>query len=111
MTMTMKEVKKLKFIDKVILHCHDQSLYLVSIMVGDTEHYIGDGKGRFLRSFNKLELQSRFADLNVGAMVLRHQSPYDEMVGMAPNEGDNTLEVLIGGLAYAAGPKPGDAVH
>ena len=52
-------------------------------------------------------LQSKFKDMTVGEMVLRHQSPYDEMIGLSEEKSDNTLEVLIGGEAYAL--QPGDA--
>ena len=38
----------------------------------------------------------------VGEMVLRQKSPYDEMIGLSEDNIDNTLEVRIGGEAYAA---------
>ena len=102
MSITIKEARKLKFIEKVILHCHDQSLYLVSVLLDGEEHYVKDKKGNFLKSFNKLELQTQFADMIVGEMVLRQKSPYDEMIGLSEDNVDNTLEVRIGGEAYAA---------
>ena len=102
MSITLKEIKKLNYIAKVILHCHDQSLYLVSVMLDGKEHYVKDKQGSFLTSFNKLELQAKFADQIVGELVLRHQSPYGEMVGLSEDKVDNTLEVRIGGAAYAA---------
>ncbi len=103
MTISIKEVLKREYIEKVILHCHDQSLYLVSVIIDGKEEYVTDGKGNFLKSFNKLELQTRFSDMFVGEMLLRQKSPYDEMIGMPPSDTDNTLEVRIGGEAYAAG--------
>ncbi|MBT8147636.1 MAG: hypothetical protein KJN90_12335 [Gammaproteobacteria bacterium] len=109
--MTFAKVRKLKFIDKVILHCHDQSLYLVSVLLGDQEHYVTDSEGNFLKSFNKLELQARFSGLPVGVILLRHQSPYDEMIGLPEDSVDNTLEVRIGGLEYAAQPKNNKLLH
>ena len=42
MSITIKEARKLKFIEKVILHCHDQSLYLVSVLLDGEEHYVKD---------------------------------------------------------------------
>ena len=102
MSITLKEIKKLNYIPKVILHCHDQSLYLVSVDLDGEEQYVKDNKGNFLKSFNKLELQGKFADQIVGEMLLRHQSPYDEMIGLSEDKVDNTLEIRIGGEAYAA---------
>jgi hypothetical protein len=109
MSITLKEVKKLDYIAKVILHCHDQSLYLVSVLVDGEEQYVKDKNGNFLKSFNKLELQVQFADQIVGEMLLRHQSPYDEMIGLSEDKVDNTLEVRIGGEAYAT--RSSDTVH
>ena len=106
MNIKLNDVKKLKFIDKVILHCHDQSLYLVSVLIGEEERYVTDRKGELLKSFNKLSLQAHFTGLNVGAVVLQHKSVYDEMIGLSDAVVDNTLEVSISGEAYAAQPKP-----
>ena len=101
MKIKLSELCRLNFIEKVILHCHDQSLYLVSVQIDSEERYVTNEQGSFLKSFNKLSLQSKFKDMTVGAMVLRHQSPYDEMIGLSEKKSDNTLEVLIGGEAYA----------
>ena len=109
MSVTLKEIKKLDYIAKVILHCHDQSLYLVSVLIEGEEQYVKDKNGNFLKSFNKLELQVQFADQVVGEMLLRHQSPYDEMIGLSEDKVDNTLEVPIGGEAYAT--RSSDTVH
>ena len=109
MSITLKEVKRLDYIEKVILHCHDQSLYLVSVLVNGEEQYVKDKNGNFLKAFNKLELQAQFADQIVGEMLLRHQSPYDEMIGLSEDKVDNTLEVRIGGVAHAI--RSNDTVH
>ena len=109
MSITLKEVKKLEYIAKVILHCHDQSLYLVSVLVNGEELYVKDKNGDLLKAFNKLELQVQFADQIVGEMLLRHQSPYDEMIGLSEDKVDNTLEVRIGGEAHAT--MSNDTVH
>ena len=109
MSITLKEVKKLDYIEKVILHCHDQSLYLVSVLVNGEEQYVKDKNGNFLKAFNKLELQVQFADQIVGEMLLRHQSPYDEMIGLSEDKVNNTLEVRIGGEAYAI--RSNDTLH
>ena len=109
MTVSIGDVRKCKFVEKVILHCHDQSLYLVSVIIEGQEEYVTDKKGDFLKSFNKLDLQTQFSGLNIGEMVLRHKSPYDEMVGMPKSDVDNTLEVPIGGEAYASGTS--DKLH
>jgi hypothetical protein len=111
MKIKLSELRKQKFIEKVMLHSHDQSLYLVSVLLADEEFYVTDENGDFLKSFNKLELQSKFNGLFVGQMVLRHQSPYDEMIGLTEEKTDNTLEVLIGGEAYAYQARDKEPLH
>lgn len=111
MKIKLSQLRKCSFIEKVILHCHDQSLYLVSVILDNEEHYVTDDRGDFLKSFNKLSLQGKFKGLVVGQMVLRHQSPYDEMIGLSEEHSDNTLEVLIGGEAYAADANEDDSFH
>ncbi|MCB5161663.1 DUF6482 family protein [Marinomonas algarum] len=98
--MLLKELKKLTHIDKVRLHSLEPSLYQLSVEIDGQEHYVKNNKGRFLTSHNKLELQSLFKDKTVGAMVLCHQSAYDEMVGHPPS-GGNSLEVPLGNTDLA----------
>lgn len=93
--MTVTELAKISMIDKVCIHSLESNLYQLSVVVSGEEHYIQDSKGGFLTSHNKLDLQSLFNDKNVGAMVLCHQSAYDEMVGQPIGQG-NILEVPIG---------------
>jgi hypothetical protein len=107
----LSELRKQKFIEKVILHSHDQSLYLISVLFDGEERYVTDEKGNFLKSFSKLELQSKFDRLIVGQMILRHKSPYDEMIGLTEEKSDNTLEVLIGGEAYAYQAQDDESLH
>jgi hypothetical protein len=109
MSIIFKEVKKPDYIAKVIRHCHDQSLYLVSVLVGGEEQYVKDKNGNFLKAFNELELHVQSADQVVGEMLLRHQSAYDEMIGLSEDKVDNTLEVRIGGEAYPI--RSNDTVH
>ncbi len=99
MVISIVDLKKLSSIEKVIIHSHDQSLYLVSVIIDDAEHYVVDKNGKPLKAFNKLELQAIFDRHSVGKMVLRQQSPYDEMVGQPLRDGDNTLEVPLGNRA------------
>ena len=111
MKIKLSELRKRSFIEKVVLHCHDRSLYLVSVILDSEERYVTDDKGDFLKSFNKLSLQAKFKGLVIGKMVLRHQSPYDEMIGLSEEQTDNTLEVLIGGEAYASDSSGDESFH
>lgn len=93
--MLLKELKNISHVDKVKLHSLESNLYQLSVVIGEEEDYIQTDAGRFLTSHNKLDLQALFKGKTVGAMVLCHQSAYDEMVGQ-PVGAVNTLEVPLG---------------
>ena len=98
--MLVKKLKKITHVDKVKLHSLESSLYQLSVVIGEKEEYIQTDAGRFLTSHNKLDLQALFKGKSVGAMVLCHQSAYDEMVGQPIGVG-NTLEVPLGNTDLA----------
>ena len=89
-------------LEKVILNSYEQSLYLVSVIINGKEFFVTDEEGNFLKSFNKLELQKMFLGRRVQKVVVRHESCYDEMIGLSSQKDENTLEVLIGGEEYAS---------
>jgi hypothetical protein len=93
----ISQVHNLEKIDKVIFHSIDISLYQVSIEIDGAEFYLTDNRGKFLRAFNVLDLQKQVRGLPYEKMVIRHVSPYDEMVGLPTNTSPNgnTLEVEV----------------
>ena len=105
MAMSIVEVRKLKEIEKVIVHSLDLCLYQVSVLVDGIEHIVTDKKGKLLRSFNTLEIQAMFETLPVKETVLRHQSAYDEMVGLSYEGGTNAMEVPLGNNKLGDVPK------
>ncbi|MBJ7539660.1 DUF6482 family protein [Marinomonas transparens] len=99
--MQLKELKKIQHFDKVRVHSLESNLYQLSVVVDGQEDYVMGDNGRFLTRHNKLDLQSLFKEKQVDAMVLCHQSAYDEMVGQSPSVGANTLEVPLGNTALS----------
>ena len=96
MPMLLKEVKKYQPLQKVIIHSVDQALYQVSVMINNVEYYVKKNQNDFLRAHNPLQIQREFANVAYLEMVIRHSSPYDEMVGQPNKSGNNTLEVPFG---------------
>ncbi|WP_245582697.1 DUF6482 family protein [Oceanobacter kriegii] len=94
--LTVKQLRQIPRIDKLVIHAIDLSLYQVSVHVDGTEHFILDHQGRYLRSYNIVSLQAVFEGMAIGKQVLRHQSCYDEMVGQPSREGSNVMEVPLG---------------
>lgn len=100
MKMALSKLEKYFYIDKLVVHSLDLSLYQVSVVVDDQEFYVTDDNGEFLRAFSILELQRACSKLKVEKHVLRHQSAYDEMVGTSQRKGSNQLEVPLGNNKY-----------
>lgn len=91
--MTFAELQQLSHIDKVMIHSLESSMYQVSILLGEEEHYLTTPAGEPLHSRNKTDLQKLFADMQVNQMVLCHTSAYDEMIGLPST--NNRLEVPL----------------
>ncbi len=102
MPLRVAELKKLRSIDKVIIHSLDRSLYQVSVLIDNKEHYVVDKHRIPLRSFNKVELQTLFSRLDVRRTVLKQESAYDEMIGQPAKFETNALEVPLGNNDLAA---------
>ena len=101
MSVTLKQIAELSSIEKVIIHSFDGSLYLVSVSVNGEEHYlVDDATGIPVKARHHLMLQKLFARQHVRTMVLRQQSPYDEMVGQPVGKDDNRMEVPLAGAAF-----------
>ncbi|WP_194436218.1 DUF6482 family protein [Vibrio fluminensis] len=96
MAMSLHTLEQFFYLDKLVVHSLDLSLYQVSVEVDGEEHFIIDDKGKMLRAFSIVELQKQCANLNAKKWVLRQQSAYDEMVGAPIRQQDNTLEVPLG---------------
>jgi hypothetical protein len=111
MSISLVTLQKIEFIDKVIIHSHDQSLYLLSVILDGVEHFVIDEKGALIKAFNKLELQAKLTRVKVGKTVLRQQTPYDEMIGLSEEKFDNTLEVTLGGSEYDLETKGFNIIH
>ena len=96
MAISLSKLEKFFYLDKLVVHSLDLSLYQVSVEVDGQAHFITDDKGTLLRAFSVLELQKKCANLKANKWVLRQQSAYDEMVGAPIRQQDNTLEVPLG---------------
>jgi hypothetical protein len=95
MAMSLSKLEKYFVIDKLIYHSVDLSLYMVSAIIEGEEHYISDGKGALLKSSKLMELQKMLRGTAATETVLRHTSPYDEMIGGPEKGASNALEVPL----------------
>lgn len=92
----VSKLAKYFFVDKLIYHSIDISLYQASVVLEGKEHYITDDKGKVLRSFKLIQLQKILRKVKAKETVLRQESAYDEMIGGPEKTSPNTLEVPLG---------------
>ena len=97
MYLTLDALQKLNFVDKAIIHFHDQSLYLLSVEIDGKEYFLKTSKNSFLKSFNKTSILSQHPITKIGEFWLRQRTPYDGMIGLSVGV-NNELEVQIGGV-------------
>lgn len=95
MPIRLEKLKKYFVIDKLIYHSVDLSLYMVSVIIDGKEHYITDNNNTFLKAPNLVSLQKLLKGVEARDIVLRHTSPYDEMIGGPAKESSNVLEVPL----------------
>ena len=95
MLIQLSKLEKFFFIEKVIYHSLDVSLYQVSVLIDGENYYVTDDKDRFLRASNLVELQKTMSNIKSKESVLRQSSAYDEMIGLSSDHGPNTMEIPI----------------
>jgi hypothetical protein len=79
---TFKSIRKRNAaLDKVTVHSFDMSLYLVELDVGENKGMlVGDDK-RPLHFRSVEEVRDKMSEFHVLRAELRHDSPFDEMIG------------------------------
>lgn len=87
-------------IDKLIICSLELALYQAFVVIDGEEHAVWESGKKILRTRNLIEMREKFAPFNIGTTVLRHDSPYDEMVGQPVSSG-NRMEVPLGVNPYA----------
>ena len=70
MGISVSQLQRTDKVKKVVVHTIDMSLYLVSVVVEEEEHYITDTRGGPLKSHNAVELQSLLQHANIERAVL-----------------------------------------
>ncbi|MFD2165634.1 DUF6482 family protein [Thalassotalea euphylliae] len=82
-------------IDKLIINSLEQALYQAIAVINGDEHVIWESETKTLTTRNLTKMREHFEHMDIEAIVLRHESAYDEMVGQPPKQGSNRLEVPL----------------
>lgn len=88
-------------IEKLIICSLEQALYQAVVVIDGQEHVVWDDEKTCVRSRNLMKIRERFEPLEIKDTFLRHESPYDEMIGMGDGAPSNRLEVRLGKDPYA----------
>ncbi len=96
MKTTLKDLTNQK-IDKLVINSLEQALYQAIVVIDNEERLVWDYSGKTLLTHSLTEMQNHFAKLDVAQTVIRHESPYDEMIGQGTIK-DNRIEVPIGSI-------------
>ena len=83
-------------IDKLIIVSLEQALYQAVVLVDGEEHVVWDSESKLVQSRTLSAIKERFETLEIPEVVLRHESPYDEMVGQPLKDHSNRMEVPLG---------------
>ncbi len=95
MKISIDEFAALRHAVAVVIHSLDPALYQVTVAIEGQERLLVGSDGRPLRSRSLAQLRDVLARFPVASLMLRQQSAYDEMIGQAPREGPNILEVPL----------------
>ena len=90
-----------KRIEKLIINSLEQALYQAVVVVDGEEQVVWQTDQKTLLTRNLTKMREYFEHMDINEIVLRHESAYDEMVGQAPKDSSNRLEVKLGKNPYA----------
>ncbi|WP_086933845.1 DUF6482 family protein [Agarilytica rhodophyticola] len=88
-------------IQKLVINSLEQALYQAIVVINDEEHVVWESADKVLMSRNLMQLRQKFEKLEITEIFLRHESPYDEMIGLPASQESNRLEVPLGKNPYA----------
>lgn len=102
--MYLKELNTCYRLDRVIVESLEQALYRVTMELNGQRYFLVDDTGKNLTKRSKLEILVLFKSIAIDELYLKHDSPYDEMIGLQEGDHDNELLVPLGNY-YAHNPE------
>lgn len=97
MKFTLDNLRRRKVaLDEVTIHSFDMSLYLVELSVGQNNGMLVGKDDRPLHFRSVEQVRNDMADFHIIKAQLRHDSPFDEMIGNP----DSAMQPLIIPLSW-----------
>ena len=87
-------------IQKLVINSLEQALYQAIVVIDGVEHIVWESNEKVLLSRNLMQLRELFKAFDIPEIALRHESPYDEMIGLSANCESNRIEVQLSKTLY-----------
>ena len=71
-------------IDYLEVQSYEMNVYLVYLSIGKQSGMLYDNKDKPMRFFSAGHIREAFAHCHVHKAVMKHDTPYDEMIGNPP---------------------------
>lgn len=95
MKISLKELRRKPGPFEAIAHSIEGALYTVNVVVGGAEYRLVGDDGKTLTRRSIMHVREMLEGIELTKLILRQVSAYDEMIGQAPRESPNTLEVPV----------------
>lgn len=82
-------------IRKLIVNSLDGCMYQAIVVINDQEFVVWENDDKCLLSPSVANMEEAFEHLNIQETVLRHESYYDEMIGLPIERQSNRMEVPL----------------
>lgn len=100
MKILLKNLPKYR-IEKLVICSIEQALYQALAVIDGEERLVWESDKQCFRSRNLMEFRESFEHLDIPEIVLRHDSVYDEMIGLSEGISNNRLEVPLDQNPYS----------
>ena len=100
MKLLLKDLYKHR-VQKLVINSIEQALYQVIAVVDGVEHVVWKTDKKVLLTRNLMEFRVMFEHFPAEEIVLRHESAYDEMIGLDTVPNNNRLEVPLNNKPYS----------
>lgn len=87
-------------IERLVICSIEQALYQAFVVIDGEERLVWENEKKCFVRRNLMKMRECFEPLGITDTVLRHESPYDEMIGLPSGPTANRLEVPLGQLPY-----------
>ena len=87
-------------IDYLEVQSYEMNVYLVYLTVGDKSGMVYNKLDKPMRFFSTSHIREAFAHCTVKTAVMKHDSPYDEMIGNPPKSAEQMALPFSMALPY-----------